>query len=158
MKLVKKDTHIEKDNEKLLLAKIALLEAQCYDKLNDESSKETSICNVYQLYPQLLPFSGIETPIFLTSNAVNKNEKSIIAKLKSMQNNYLKEKQKNCVEVNLNFIYKNNLKYIDINTSCQLIKKINKLQIAYKDEKTVAKEIGLYIFDIGNFEKNINMN
>ncbi len=158
LNLVKKDAYLEKENEKLLLAKIALLEAQCYKKLDDKNAMENSICNAYQLYPQLLPYSGIATPIYLTTNAVNKNETKIISKIKSTKNNFLNEKQQNCIEVDINFIYKNNIKYIELNTSCKRIKKVSQLQIAYKDEKTAAKEIALYMFNIGNLEKKINMN
>ncbi len=149
------DMFVDKEYEKLFIARLYEAKAQCYTSLKNKNSATENISNMYAIYPQLVPFSSVSMAMHLECNATTDIEKKCKAFIEKANIQWTNNSKTPTASVL--FTKKNNMPICTFKVMSN-----NKTIVAATDfvftipEKT-AQQLLSYIFNIGNDEEKINI-
>ncbi len=149
---IREDKRIDTEYEKLLLARVDEAMITCNIERKRSNENETLMRHLLTTYPQLLPFSGIEVPMRLHSNEKSDTERKIIASLKSANIHWVTDLSVPAADVYVQFAQKGNISTIQYRTVWGSDVIAGPDEISYTDP-SVAKLLPLYIFNIGNDDR-----
>jgi hypothetical protein len=160
LKEVLTGTDIDTEYENLFLSRVYLAYAQCLQKAEDKTNAQLYIHKAYEDYPQLIPFQSLRVAMRLQAKADTDEEKEILAYLKKMNVNWIDKNKTatDAIDVYVKFGTKQGYKTISFETSYQKNTIVQQQMFSYKETAKAAKELGLYIFNVGNVDKALNMN
>lgn len=152
---------LSKDNidpaaEKLFLSRIHLAQAQCYKKLDKDALSAEHLIKAYAIYPQLIPYCGMKLKMKMNAQASSKTEKEILSLLKERKINWTTQGN-NCVETSISFGHIDAYNTITYQTVVGKNIIVKEQTFSYKDAEDAANKLSLYLFNIGDEEKNFNM-
>lgn len=152
-------TDIDVEYENLFLARVYIAYAKCQESLGQEKSAKQYLCKAYEVYPQLIPFERQQIDIKLHASATTGTEKELISELRKKNINWVNDgKSSKAIDVFVSFGNKENYPTVTFETSYNSKVVVSKKTFTYEDPQKAAKELALYIFNIGNEEKSFNMN
>ena len=142
---------IDKDYEKLLLARAYEALVQCNKELEIEDV--SSVKKLVENYPQLVPYAGFAVTARLHSNEKSEVEKQIIASLKKAHIDWTEDLSASAVDINIMFLKKGNTNVIQFssNWNAEVISPIT--EISYTDAKSISELLPLYLFNIGDDDR-----
>ena len=82
-----KDPTIDAEYEKLFIARLYQSEAECAKELRDETAKDDWLNRLYELYPQLVPFTGI--PMNISLHLSGDVDQAIVNRLRACNINWV---------------------------------------------------------------------
>lgn len=146
---------IDKEFEKLLLARVYEALAICKKELKENDMIDLKYCA--EIYPQLLPFSGFQIPIRLHSNEKTEKEVNVIKAFKNANFKIVSDLSENAMDVNILFKQKGAISIIEYSSRWGGSEVCPTTQISFSDTKLIEKNLPFYIFNIGNDDKNIDL-
>lgn len=147
---------IDATAEKLFLARIYLAQAQCFEALNKNQLQAQHLIQAYTTYPQLIPYCNMKLSMKLNAKATTKVEKEIIDRLEERNIDWT-TKSKNVVETIISFGHIDAYNTITYKTVVNKNVIVQEQTFSYKDAEDAANKLSLYLFNIGDEEKNFNM-
>jgi len=149
------DTSIDKNYEKLLLARTYESFAVCNEERKESSSVQ--ITSSYDLYPQLVPFSGLKIPMRLHSNESNTDHNNIISILKRANIDWTNNLQNSVPDVYINFTTKSQMPIIEYHVTFKGKNIVPPQAFSYKNSTAAGRELCFAIFNIGNDDRTITV-
>ena len=138
---------IDIEYEKLFIARVYQAEAECALIKKDKYAYNQWIYKLYLIYPQLVPFSGIQMNMKLHTFGDNKE---ILSKLHSMNINWISENDIPAPEVYITFSAKGGKKEISYYVIDKMGNYIVKKQtFNWQKEEEASKELAYRLFNIG---------
>jgi hypothetical protein len=124
--------------------------------MNDEYNSDQEMIELYLLYPQLIPHSGLSMPVFIQSNARSKEEKELIDKLKSYQLNFRNSGSGPTLKVNVVFGKKEKIPTITLSTSIAGQVLVSPFEFSYQNADEAIRIMAYGMFNAGHDDKNLN--
>lgn len=149
------DKSIDATYEKLFLGQVYVAILQCQQAQDQQLNVE--ICKkLYQVYPQMIPYSGITFPIYVTHHAQTEQEKFYIQFLEQCNVSVTSAKQA-AIQVNIDFNQMPQEQFITYEVKMGDTQLIPPTRFRYQDTyKTYyAQQLSLYIFAIQDIERKL---
>ncbi len=145
------NTLLDTAHEKLYLARLYENLARSYSNDDEKDKYESMKYNFFKEYPQLVPFSGFQITLNLTTSSLNTSmEKSIVKELKGCNINWTDEPGINIPKAFINFSSIKNKYEADYWVTDATGKSIVPPQKMYfKKADGVGKELALRLFGVG---------
>lgn len=142
-------TDIDPDYEKLFIARLYQAEAECAKELKYTNEYNDWLYKLYLIYPQLVPFTGMQMNMVL--HVGNDADKQVIERLKACNINWAINSSTTAPSVNLTFSTgKNNQKNITYSVLDRNGKYlINKQTFSWKKPEDAGVELAYRLFDVG---------
>jgi hypothetical protein len=153
---IQQEMLIDAEYEKLLLARTKESLIQCELAMNDEYNSDQEMIELYLLYPQLIPHSGLSMPVYLQTNARSKEEKELIEKLKSYQLSLKNSGSGPVLKVNIVFGNKEKIPTITLSTSIGAQVLVSPFEFAYQNAQEAIRIMAYGMFNAGQDDKNLN--
>ncbi len=155
-----KNSKIDVEYENLFLSRVYMTYAKCLEKAGREAEARSYMHKAYKDYPQLIPFQRQQIAMRLHANAKSDMEKTILKKLKKTNVEWLSadSRSEDAVDVFIRFGQREGYPTISFETSYKGNIVVTNQSFTYKKPEKAAKELALYLFNIGNVEKSFNMN
>lgn len=155
---IQQEMLIDAEYEKLLLARTKESLIQCELAMNDDYNTDKDMIELYLLYPQLIPHSGLSMPVFIQSNARSKEEKELIDKLKSYQLNFRNSVSGSgpTLKVNIVFGKKEKIPTITLSTSIAGQVLVSPFEFSYQNADEAIRIMAYGMFNAGHDDKNLN--
>jgi hypothetical protein len=150
------EMQVDPQFEKLFQARCLEAMAICHQEIGEENKIQSNLDKIYSVYPQLIPFSGLQMKMYIQSNASTKEHKELISQIKKSNIHWVERNSESPYVVTINFSQKGTFKMADCSISFNS-KPIELLyhSFYYKTNDEAAKLICNAIFNIGN-DDNIN--
>ncbi len=160
LKKILTKTEIDVEYETLFLSRVYLAYANCLKQADKEQGALQYVHKAYTDYPQLIPFQRLKVSMRLHANASSQIEKEVVDKLKDINVNWIptNKKSEDAIDVYLKFGVNQGYPTITFETNYKDAVVVTSKTISYKESEKVAKELALYLFNIGNVDKEFNMN
>ncbi|MBK7763929.1 MAG: hypothetical protein IPI46_11290 [Bacteroidetes bacterium] len=142
-------------NEKLFYARTIEAMYTCKREIEDKDSHNELLFSLYVNYPQLIPFSSIQMPMRLHTNANNASQKKLIESLQNININWTKSSTEQSIDVYIQFENKANLPVIKYSTKYKNKYVVTEQMVAA--DKQSSMSLAYSIFDIGNFDNSANI-
>jgi len=144
------ENRVDTATEKLFLARLYEVLAKSYDKEDDQTKINVISNNYFDVYPQLLPFSGISMQMNLSvSGESDEVITKVTEQLKDCDIEWTSEKNE-CPQASIKFTKKGKLYEARISVKSASGKTIvNNEQLVFKNEIGTGKEIALRLFGKG---------
>lgn len=153
---IEREIRIDADYERLLLARTLEAKILCKQELADAYNPSADMMELYRLYPQLIPHSGLSMPMYLRQNAKSETEKEIIRQLRQYAITWKKDKDILAVDANIQFGIKGKLPVITLSTSQNGEQRVPPTEFSYKTPEEASKLCAYLLFNAGQDEKNLN--
>lgn len=147
------DMMIDKEYEKLLLARVYESLSICKQELEGNHSNQFELAKLLSTYPQLIPYSGIRVPMRLHSNEHDEIQRKIISNLKQSNIEWTNETDKLIPDVYINFTIRKQLPLIEYHMSLNGIPIVKPHTFSYKKPEEAGRELSYAIFNIGNDDR-----
>ncbi len=147
---------IDAEYEKLLLARTKESLIRCELAMNDEYNSDQEMIELYLLYPQLIPHSGLSMPVYLQSNARSKEEQELIEKLKSYQLSFKNSGSGPVLKVNIVFGKKEKIPTITLSASIGDQVLVSPFEFSYQNANEAIRIMAYGMFNAGQDDKNLN--
>jgi hypothetical protein len=150
--------NIDLEYEKLFQARLLETMALLAIKSNDQAQADNYIYSLYNLYPQLLPFSGLKPQMFLNVTGNNTIENKKICKaLQSAQIRWVSEADAQTLNVEIDF-NTNGTKPILIYkvTNAEGLIIVPSTKLSYATTEDAQKSLPFGLFNIGIYKENLN--
>jgi tetratricopeptide (TPR) repeat protein len=150
------EMQVDPQFEKLFQARCLEAIVICNQELGEENKIQSNIDKLYSIYPQLIPFSGLQMKMHIQSNASTIEHKEIISRIKKSNIQWVERNSESPYIVTITFSQKGTFKMADCSISYNN-KPIELLDhsFSYKTTEQFAKLVSNAIFNIGN-DDNIN--
>lgn len=148
------DIMIDKEYEKLLLARVYESLSICKQELEGKQSNQFETAKLYAIYPQLIPYSGIRLSMRLHTNDRDDLQHKIISTLKQTNIEWSNDTDKLIPDVYLNFTVKEKIPLIEYHVNLNGIPIVAPHTISYKKADEAARELSYAIFNIGNDDRD----
>lgn len=160
LKEILTSTDIDTEYENLYLSRLYLAYAKCLKEADEVRNAQLYIHKAYENYPQLIPFQPLRVNMRLNAVAKTDEEKEILAALKKINVNWVDKNKTatDAIDVYIRFGKNQGYNTISFETAYRKNTIVQKQLFSYKETELAAKELGLYIFNVGNVEKSFNMN
>ncbi len=141
---------IDREYEKLLLARVYEHLAICYEKLGETSKINQCTEQIYALYPQLIPYTNLTLNMRLHIQGTSKGGEKIISYLKSSRIHWVSDKSQAMIDVYVNFSTSNKKEKLILSVTFKG-KKINtKTEFQVPNNDIECSQILNSIFNIGS--------
>lgn len=150
------EMQVDPQFEKLFQARCLEAIVICNQELGEENKIQSNIDKLYSIYPQLIPFSGLQMKMHIQSNASTKDHKELISRIKKSNIHWTERNSESPYIVTITFSQKGTFKMADCSISYNN-KPIELLQhsFSYKTTDEAVKLVCNALFNIGN-DDNIN--
>jgi len=139
---------IDMDYEKLFIARVLQAEAECAKHRNDMTAYNNWLYRLYQVYPQLIPFTGLQANMHL--HISGQADKDVVDRLKACNINWIENSSIPGPEAYIIFSQNGKKKDIRYYVLDQTGKTIVKSQsFAYQKPEEAAISVAYRLFDIG---------
>lgn len=138
-------------HEKLFLGRLYESLARVYEDREEEEKKNQYIETLFETFPQLIPYSGIQPSVYLTqSGDDDEMTKKVMKELKESDINFTDKPGTNILSATVNF-RKKGIKYeVSINVSSSTGKKVvNNERFIFMDATHAGHELALRLFGTG---------
>ena len=148
-KQMSKEVLLDTANEKLFLARLYEGLSKGNDEEGDEKNADFYANALYQEYPQLLPFSGINVKMKLNTSGVDDaNTQKVIKEIKNCKIDWVNEPDGNTIISYINFIKKGDKYEATVNVKSGSDKSVvSNEKMIFKDTEGAGKELALRLFD-----------
>lgn len=143
---------IDIEYERLFMARVVEALIECYVELDSDMNLDSQVATLYDLYPQLIPFSRIRIKAQLIHNASTEKQLDLVSKIKQTNIEWT-ENGKASVQYLVNFKKGSNGTEL---VSCQLLKdgKIisEAKEFVISNEIDITQTLQYHVFNCGSFE------
>lgn len=138
-------------NEKLFIGRLFENLSIAYDKLEDNSKSDDTRAELFNEYPQLLPFSGLKAKIYLSVSGEDDDVvNQVIKDLKSCNINFVQSPGNADAEADILFAKKGKTYQVSINVTSSKGKIItDNQQFIFKERGSAGYEIARRLFGCG---------
>jgi hypothetical protein len=143
------DSTIDAEYEKLFLARVFEGLSSCDQKLG--LAKTTNyLAQLYAIYPQLIPYSGLKMTMHLSSNEKTTIQQLVVKTLRNAAIEWTSQRGPNIPEVKIKFKTTNGVQFVEY--TCSLNGKIiiRPQRFSYSLAEDAGQKLCLSIFDIGD--------
>jgi hypothetical protein len=153
-----KETNIDATFEQLFLVRVHEAMITCRQKTKSVQSTAASVQYIMHHYPQLVPYSDIEMPLRVTSNASSAVQKDIVSCFNQARLNTKPAPNQPALHVHISFGKKGSLDVIELSSAYAGKEVAPKIVFSYSAlrVKEIKQKLPLYIFGAGDEELQVN--
>jgi tetratricopeptide (TPR) repeat protein len=143
------ELQIDEEYEKLLLGRVYEALAHCAIELDENSKAEAHFRSLYDIYPQLIPYSGLKVPMFLQTNASTPDQQKIITGLKEKSIAWVATPAQTAPQASIQFTRKGSLPIIryEVRVNGKVV--VPAAEIAYQNNAKISDQLALHLFGVG---------
>jgi hypothetical protein len=150
---IERELMLDRESEKLLLARTYEALSICSSKLGQHDTSQDYLQDLYEIYPQLIPFSSLAIKMNLVTNASSKDEQNIIADLKNINIQFAEKKESGTPIVTIDFIKKSKTSLIQLMVKQNGRVIVPTQTISFDRKENMTKKLSWLMFDIGTQNK-----
>jgi len=135
--------------EKLFLARVLEGLSHCNKQLGRTGTCEY-LAQLYTIYPQIIPYSGLKMTIHLSSNEKTAIQQQVVKSLRNAAIDWSSQRGPNIPEVKINFKTKNGVQLIEYTSSLNGKIIIRPQTFSYTLAEEAGQKLSLSIFNIGD--------
>jgi hypothetical protein len=146
-----RDPNTDAEYEKLFTARLCQAEAECAEELKKDRSRDEWLYKLYNLYPQLVPFTGLKPNMVL--HVSGDVDKDVEEKLRAFNINWVTKNYIPAPEAYVIFTGKGkdkSITYYVQDRNGEYI--VPKQSFAWKKAEETGRELGYRLFNIGGRE------
>lgn len=155
LKQIEASKLVDEEYEKLFIAQTSISLSKCLKKLEKPTEAKDYLEKAFVAYPQIMPFTGQKLDVQIVANGKSDDQKAILESLENRNIEWTKDSAN--IKVEIKFSKKDAVNLISFKTTYKSQVIVKEQSFIYEDLDEAGDQLILYMFNIGNLEKEFNM-